>query len=147
MSRQKSEREFERSEALVLTVILALVCLGMIGCRKKEAVTASPSEIAVLTNAAVSELATGPAAPPEPPQPPSPSVLARADDKTRQAVVGEVDAFLTGQLQIFVQQKNRLPASFSELARARLDSVPRPPAGKKWVIDTESIEVKAVVEQ
>ena len=57
---------------------------------------------------------------------------------------GQVDPFLTQQLRAFVQQKGRLPADFGELARASLDSRPRPPAGMKWVIDPTTQEVKAV---
>jgi hypothetical protein len=45
-----------------------------------------------------------------------------------------------------VEQKKRLPQSFAEFATVRLDSIPRPPAGKKWVIDTDSFEVKAVAQ-
>jgi len=122
------------------------VCAAGFGCHKKTATAGNVGETATATNAAQAELANGPVAPPEPPQPPLREVLARADDKAHQAVVGEVDPFLTGQLRIFIQQKNRMPASFSEFARARLDSVPRPPPGKKWVIDTDSIEVKAVAQ-
>jgi hypothetical protein len=62
-------------------------------------------------------------------------------------VVGEVNAFLTEQLRIFIREKGRLPESFAELARVRLDSVPRSPEGKKWVIDTATKEVKAVASQ
>ncbi len=57
---------------------------------------------------------------------------------------GQVDPFLTQQLRVFVQQKGRLPADFRELARARLDSVPRAPVGTKWAIDSTTQEVKAV---
>ncbi len=111
------------------------------GCHKKSTPTEATAASTTLTNAG-----EGAVAPPEPTQPPMRSVLARADDQARQAVVGEVDPLLTEQLRTFIQQKNRMPASFSEFARARLDSVPRPPAGKKWVIDTESLEVKAAAQ-
>jgi len=62
-------------------------------------------------------------------------------------VTGQVNAFLTGQLRIFIREKGRMPESFAELARVRLDSVPRPPEGKKWVIDTATKEVKAAAAQ
>ncbi len=62
----------------------------------------------------------------------------------RETLNGEVNPFLTGQLQIFVQQKGRLPQSFNEFANARLDSIPRPPAGKSWAIDSSSSEIKAI---
>jgi hypothetical protein len=130
---------------LSVTVLLAIACALGMGCRKKAAPAASATESVAATNA-VAEGEGGPVAPPEPPQPPPREVLARADDQSRQAVVGDVDPFLTAELQKFIQQKNRMPASFSEFARARLDSVPRPPAGKRWVIDAASLEVKAVAQ-
>ncbi len=128
---------------LSLAALLAIACILGNGCRKKAAPAASTSESAAATNA-LAEGEGGPVAPPEPAQPPLHEVLARADDQSRQAVVGDVDLFLTAELQKFIQQKNRMPASFSEFVRARLDSVPRPPAGKRWVIDAASLEVKAV---
>jgi hypothetical protein len=62
----------------------------------------------------------------------------------RQAVTGDVDAFLTAELNNFIQQKKRLPESFAEFATLRLDSIPRPPENKKWVIDASDLQVKAV---
>ena len=95
-----------------------------------------------------SEMQTGAQAPeqaqPVDSPPPSSSVLARSENAVRGGVAGEVDPFLTLQLQIFVQQKGRLPTSFAEFARTRLDGVPRPPAGKKWAIDTATSQVKAI---
>jgi hypothetical protein len=61
-----------------------------------------------------------------------------------QPLEGQVDPFLTQQLRVFIQQQGRLPADFAELARTRLDSRPRPPAGTQWVIDSATREVKAV---
>jgi hypothetical protein len=61
-----------------------------------------------------------------------------------QPLQGQVNPFLTQQLRAFVQQTGRLPADFGELARTRLDSRPRPPAGTQWVIDPATQEVKAV---
>ena len=77
--------------------------------------------------------------------PPSPTVAARAENGLGLNVEGETDPFLTAELQNFIQQKNRLPVSFAEFAGLRLDSIPRPPAGKKWVIDRADLQVKAVV--
>jgi hypothetical protein len=135
-----------RNKNIAVSIALLAAALVAMGCHKKAAPAGTATESSSVTNAAEGELANGPVAPPEPPQPPPREVLARADDKAHQAVVGEVDAFLTAQLRAFIQQKNRMPASFSEFTRARLDTVPRPPAGKKWVIDTESLEVKAVAQ-
>ena len=61
-----------------------------------------------------------------------------------QTAAGEVDSFMTGQLHIFVNQKGRMPVSFTEFANTRLDSIPRPPDGTKWVIDATAVQVKAV---
>jgi hypothetical protein len=60
-------------------------------------------------------------------------------------VDGQPDAFLSEQLRTFIQQKHRFPESFAEFAMTRLDSIPRPPEGKRWVIDAASIQVKAVL--
>jgi hypothetical protein len=71
-------------------------------------------------------------------------VAARAENNLRQNVAGEVNASLSTELRNFVQLKHRLPDSFSEFASVRLDSIPRPPDGKKWVIDTANLQVKSV---
>jgi len=76
--------------------------------------------------------------------PPPPSVAARAENSLGLKVTGDIDPFLTSELQNFIQQQNRLPVSFAEFANLRLDSVPRPPPGKKWVIDRADLQVKAV---
>ena len=75
------------------------------------------------------------------------AVTSAAENKPAENVAGEVNAFLTEQLAIFIRQQQRLPTDFAELARTRLDSVPRPPEGKKWVIDTATRQVKAVPAQ
>lgn len=58
-----------------------------------------------------------------------------------------MNAFLTSQLRIFIQQKGRLPTDFGEFAIARLDSVPRAPKGMTWAIDRTTQEVKLVKRQ
>jgi len=85
-----------------------------------------------------------PAQPAQPLPPPPPSIAANADNSVRENVAGIPDPFLTGQLKVFIQQKGRMPISFTEFAHTRLDSIPRPPEGKKWVIDTAASQVKAV---
>jgi hypothetical protein len=74
-------------------------------------------------------------------------VTAVAENQPAAGAAGEVNEFLTTQLRLFIQQQRRLPADFAEFARARLDSVPRPPEGKKWVIDRATQTVKAVAAQ
>lgn len=51
---------------------------------------------------------------------------------------------MTAQLKIFLQEKGRMPADFAELARTKLDSVPRTPPGSNWAIDPVTQEVKLV---
>jgi hypothetical protein len=116
--------------------VILLMATGLVlgGCKKKE-----PSPVAPGTNA------NAVAAAPQQPLPPPPAPIAAvAQNAPQQAVAGEVNAFLTQQLRIFVQQKGRLPNSFAEFAATRLDSTPGAPSGKKWVIDASTREVKAV---
>ena len=114
------------------TTLLAVAVLALSACSKKSASPPTtgeqkPGEVPVAT-----------------PLPPPPKYIATtARNAPDQNVAGEVNAFLTQQLRIFIREKGRLPESFTELARARLDSVPRPPEGRKWVIDAASREVKA----
>ena len=69
---------------------------------------------------------------------------ATAENAPPQPLEGQVDPFMTGQLRIFIQQNGRMPNDFGELAKARLDSVPRTPLGMKWAIDPATQEVKMV---
>lgn len=116
--------------------LLAVTVLALSGCSKKPE-SPSPS--------AEQKPGETPAGAPLPPPPKY--VAATAHNAPVENAAGEVNAFLTEQLRIFIREKGRLPQSFAELARVRLDSVPRPPEGKKWVIDTASKEVKAVASQ
>lgn len=111
--------------------ILAVAVLTIFGCGKKQEppVTGTPT--------------SGEAAPGAKLPPPPKYVAAAAQNAPAENVAGEVNAFLTEQLRIFIREKGRMPESFTELARVRLDSIPRPPAGKKWVIDNATKEVKA----
>ena len=60
------------------------------------------------------------------------------------SVNGQVDPFLTSQLQIFISRNGRMPQSFTEFARQRLDSMPVAPAGMKFVIDSADSRVKII---
>jgi len=73
---------------------------------------------------------------------PSPVPAAPAQGQRPVPVVGTVDPFMTQQLRIFINTKGRLPKDFSEFTSARMDSVPRPPKGLKWVLDTANQEIK-----
>jgi hypothetical protein len=140
-------------------LLIALsICIGT-GCKKKDSASPATAASSGQTNvtAAVSAPAPEqpsdsppgyipPVAPPKStvPTPPPRFVTANADNMVRENVSGTVDGFLTQQLRTFIQQKNRMPESFSEFVSARLDSLPRAPEGKRWVIDGASLEVKAV---
>jgi hypothetical protein len=63
--------------------------------------------------------------------------------ETAQPLTGEVNAFMTSQLRLFLEQQGRLPTNFAEL-RTRLDRVPRTPANMTWAIDPVTQEVKLV---
>jgi hypothetical protein len=110
------------------SVVLAAIALTLVGCSKKQE---PPAGEAVQ----------------KPSEPPPNYVTAAAQNAPAENVTGEVNPFLTQQLQIFIQQKQRLPEDFAELARTRLDSVPRPPEGTKWVIDKATRQVKAVADR
>jgi hypothetical protein len=118
--------------------LLAIGAFLMWGCNRK-AETPAPQPTST------GQTAAQPTAQPQ--QPPPNYVKATAENQPVANASGEVNAYLTEQLNIFIQQKKRLPESFTELAQARLDSVPRPPQGKKWVIDTSTRQVKAVLAQ
>ena len=126
-----------------LPLFIALAACSLAGCHKKEAAgstqPAAPQDSTASTGA--------PAQPGKPLPPPPLYVTANADNTPRQSVVGDVDPFLTEQLRSFAKQKGRLPQSFFEFTSSSLDSIPRPPAGKKWVIDASDLQVKAVPAQ
>jgi hypothetical protein len=140
--------------------LAASFCLGVLalsGCHKQPsaAAPAAPPPEAAASSAPAPAAPAAPqpqvqAPPPAPaqaakPLPPPPSyVSANADNNIRQSIVGQVDGELTSALRAFVRKKNRMPTSFFEFTAAGLDSVPRPPAGKRWAIDTSDMTVKAV---
>lgn len=79
-----------------------------------------------------------------PATPPPSFITANADNAIRQSVAGQPNPFLTAQLRQFMARKGRLPVTFFEFANQALDSIPRPPEGMKWVIDSSDGQVKAV---
>lgn len=114
--------------------LITLTALSLLGCGKPT----SPTDGATPSGKTGTE---------QPAAPPPNYVTATAENKPAENVSGVVNPFLTEQLRLFIREKGRAPESFTELARARLDSVPRPPEGMKWVIDATSKEVKAVPAQ
>lgn len=127
-------------------LIAAFVCLAASGCKKATSATpAPPTPVTASESPAPAQPIINAAPPPgvKPLPAPPPPVAARADNYLRENVAGDPDPFLSGQLRTFIEQKHRLPESFAEFAMSRLDSIPRPPEGKKWVIDTAALQVKA----
>jgi len=127
----------------LLSLLFPLITLG---CHKKQPATAADTAQNPET-ASASTLSGQSQAPVDPAKalpPPSPTVAANADNSVQANVSGQADPFLTSQLQIFISKNGRMPNSFTEFARQRLDSMPVPPAGTKWAIDTAVSQVKAV---
>ena len=121
---------------------MLVAALALAGCKKE----APPSQEISAPPAVDPASGQGPkrASGKAPALPPPPSyVSANAQNQPLENVAGEVNAFLTQQLHIFIQQQNRMPQSFAEFASVRLDSMPRPPEGMKWVIDAATKQVKA----
>jgi len=127
------------------------------GCHKKAppAATAenqqaetAPAAAATPGSEAGVQGQANPAAPapaPITPLPPPPKyVSANADNTVRQRIDGEPDAMMTGLLRSFVQKNGRMPQNFYEFSLRGMDTIPRPPEGKRWVIDAADIQVKAV---
>jgi hypothetical protein len=96
---------------------LVLTAALLCGCGKRDAASSTPK---ASTNTAVN-----PAGSPAP-------------------LAGVVDPSLTLALKAFVREKGRLPQDMFELKSAKLDSVPRPPAGFTYAIDPVTVEVKLV---
>ena len=136
-------------------ILIPLTALVLIGCSKRPPQANQPApqpEGVAAGDLPVQNPATAASVPPDPPPEvrartvsrPSPAIQSRTDNIIRDSVVGEVNSSLTAQLQLFIAQKGRLPDNFAEFANSRLDSVPRPPEGKRWVIDAGALQVKAV---
>jgi hypothetical protein len=151
-----SFRDHNSLKKIVVKKTVSLMCMAVLvvaGCHKKVAappsdqISATPEAPAATPEQAPSGAQSAPTPVVQPAKalpPPPPSVAARAENNLRQNVPGEPDPFLSGELRNFVQLKKRLPDSFSEFASVRLDSIPRPPEGKKWVIDIANLQVKSV---
>ena len=117
----------------LFALFIAFACVVVTGCGKgKEPRAADVSSAASRPDKSL--------------PPPPPAVKAFTQNAPAENVVGDVDPFLTQQLRIFIREKGRMPQSFAELASTRLDSIPNPPLGKKWVIDNATKEVKAAAQ-
>jgi hypothetical protein len=118
------------SHKLAWVVVVALA-IATDGCHKQTTASETPTS---------QQAQTQRGATPSPGQQEQPGVATTSS----QPLAGEVHPFMTAQLRIFIQQKGRLPADFAELARTRLDVVPRTPTGMTWAIDRNTQEVKLV---
>ncbi|MEO8427880.1 MAG: hypothetical protein ABI651_12290 [Verrucomicrobiota bacterium] len=136
----------------LLLVPILIAALLMAACSKKKLTApeaAAPST--AVENAAAPDSSTEPAAnepaprarraaPPTPVSQAAPAQASSVDE----ALVGAVHTFMTAQLKKFIGEQGRMPKDFSEFAGSRMDSVPRAPAGMKFVIDETTQEVKVV---
>jgi hypothetical protein len=133
--------------------------MAFMGCKKKQPASQGlasqapasesgpPGDEPARSGVASTAASASPGQKTKPAPPPPAYVTARAQNILGHSVQGEVDTFLTQQLQAFVKKNNRWPENFAEFATTTLDSIPRPPEGKKWVIDLDTSQVKAVASQ
>lgn len=135
-SRGRSRRGSVTKACLCLVAWVLVLCVP--GCKRTEESAAGTEP------APAPEVLGEPVETERPLPPPPPPVAAAAENRLHKGVRGVVDPFLTEQLRIFVKQAGRLPVSFAEFAAQRLDSLPGPPPGHRWVIDAETMTVKAV---
>lgn len=112
----------------VLSLLAIAVLAGSIACRKRQPVAPPPAPEAASPAAPAQKLATGHVVP--------------ATLKEFESSV--VLADLNKNLQIFLAQKQRLPADLNELARDSGMPIPTPPAGTKLMIDAKAKAVKVV---
>ncbi|MBI3415437.1 MAG: hypothetical protein HY043_08965 [Verrucomicrobia bacterium] len=70
--------------------------------------------------------------------------MATTGSQGNEPLIGLVHESMTAQLKKFIEETGRMPKDFSEFAHAKMDSVPRAPAGLKFAIDETTQEVKLV---
>ena len=135
----------------LLFASILITGLATAACAKKK--SAAPEAAAPSTaveNVAAPDSAEPAANEPAPirrratPATPVPQAAPAQASSVDEALVGAVHTFMTAQLRKFIEEKGRIPKDFSEFASSQMDSVPRPPAGMKFVIDETTQEVKVV---
>ena len=135
---------------LFAAILIAGLATAACGKKKSNAPQAAAPSTAVENGAAPDSAAEPPANEPAPaprrtaPATPVPQAAPTQASSADEALVGAVHTFMTAQLKKFIEEKGRIPKDFSEFASARMDTVPRPPAGMKFVIDETTQEVKVV---
>lgn len=116
-------------KAVNLPCLLVVILLtAPVACRKRQPAPLPPAPETANPPATAQKLATGHTVP--------------ATLKEFESSV--VLADLNKNLQIFLAQKQRLPADLNELARDGGMPIPTPPAGTKLVIDAKAKAVKVV---
>lgn len=109
----------------VLSLLAAVLLASLVACRKRQPAAPLPEPE---TAAPATKLATGHVVP----------------NTLKEFESSVVLADLNKNLQIFLAQKQRLPADLNELARDSGMPIPTPPAGTKLVIDAKAKAVKVV---
>src|SRR5678815_970368 len=136
----------------LLFVSVLITGLATAACAKKKSAAPEPAAPSTaVENVAAPDSSADPAAnAPAPirrraaPTTAAPQAGPAQASSVDEALVGAVHTFMTAQLRKFIEEKGRIPKDFSEFASSRMDSVPRPPAGMKFVIDETTQEVKVV---
>jgi hypothetical protein len=115
----------KKSAAKNICLVPLLILIAACGCNRK------PENEGTLVSA------------PQPTAPP-PGLAVPDSSVAGTTLNGEVNPALTKLLRGFIRQKGHLPRDIDELAQARTGEIPEPPAGKKWGIDFQTTEVKAI---
>lgn len=130
-----------------LTLLLLVVCLMSVGCRRRSKASGIP-EAPAQSEAPVAEStpAPRPAANTPPPVPGTEPITDKIPTAAPNASkTSPVDRGLTEALHRFFEANNRMPTDFSELVRAKfIPAMPNPPAGKKFAIDRANMQVVLV---
>ncbi|KAF0178940.1 MAG: hypothetical protein FD161_1699 [Limisphaerales bacterium] len=109
-------------------LLICALLLVSAACRKRQPVAPPPPPEAASPAAPAQKLATGHVVP----------------TTVKEFESSAVLADLNKNLQIFLIQKQRLPADLNELARDSGMPIPKPPPGTKLVIDVKAKAVKVV---
>lgn len=112
----------------VLSLLAVALLAGLTACRKRQPTGPPPPAETTSPAAPAQKLATGHVVP---------TTLKEFESSV-------VLADLNKNLQIFLAQKQRLPADLNELARDSGMPIPKPPTGTKLVIDPKAKAVKVV---
>lgn len=139
----------------ILVTLLVVLVFSSMGCSKKDETLKADQSVPVIEPVAPATEGATPTPAPTPIKTAAKPVDAKkkaapagpVQTVFQQEIVGEIHANMTMQLRLFIQQKGRMPTSFSEFTSARMDSVPFPPAGKMYVIDAATQTVKIVKKQ